>query len=256
MSYRQRGRILWGVVFVAVVVAALFPPFPQPLGYHDFADTREIFGIPNFWDFASNLPFLVIGICGVGLVSVGRLSGGLAELRMAYLIFFIGTALVGIGSGYYHLQPSNETLVWDRLPMTLAFAAFFCIVIGEYISTSLSSQLLWPLLLIGACSVAYWSYTERLGQGDLRPYALVQFLPIVLTLLILLMYRSPFGNSRYLWAIIGTYGAAKVAEFLDEQLFQVLAGLSGHSLKHLIASAGGGILVLALIKRKPVDSSA
>jgi len=244
------------VVVVAVVVAMLFPPFPQPLGYHNFADTREIFGIPNFWDFASNLPFLVIGIFGVGLVSVGHLPGGLAELRMAYFIFFIGTALVGIGSGYYHLHPSNETLVWDRLPMTLAFAAFFCIVVGEYISTSLSSQLLWPLLLIGACSVAYWSYTERLGQGDLRPYALVQFLPIVLTLLILLMYRSPFGNSRYLWAIVGTYGVAKIAEVLDEQLFQMLAGLSGHSLKHLIASAGGGLLMLALIKRKPVDSSA
>jgi len=75
-------------------------------------------------------------------------------------------------------------------------------------------------------------------------------------LLILLMYRSPFGNSRYLWAIVGTYGVAKVAEVLDEQLFQMLAGLSGHSLKHLIASAGGGLLMLALIKRKPVDSSA
>jgi len=255
-SHSQRAYILLGVVLFAVVVATLFPPFPQPLGYHDFADKREILGIPNFWDVVSNLPFLVIGIFGVGLVSLGTLQGGIAELRTAYLVFFIGTALVGVGSGYYHLNPANETLFWDRLPMTLAFAAFFSIVVGEYVSVRLGTRLLWPLLLVGAFSVVYWSYTESLGRGDLRPYALVQFLPIVLTLLILVTYRSPFGNSRYMWAIIGTYALAKIAEMLDGQLYQLLAELSGHSLKHLIASAGGGLLCLALLKRKPIDSSA
>jgi hypothetical protein len=253
LSHSQKIKILWSVVLFAVVVAALAPHFPQPLDYHDFADKREIFGIPNFWDVISNLPFLLIGIFGGGVVSMGSFSGGIADLRTAYLLFFIGTACVGIGSGFYHLNPSNETLFWDRLPMTSAFAAFFCIVVGEYISVSFGKRLLWPFLFVGACSVMYWSYTESLGRGDLRPYALVQFLPIVLTFLILVMYRSPFGNSRYLWAISGTYAMAKIAEVLDGLLFEYLTVLSGHSLKHLIASAGGLILIFALLRREPVS---
>jgi len=246
-----RGKLLIGVILVAVIGAALSPAIPQPAGYHNFVDSLEIFGIPNFWNVASNLPFLVIGLLGIGLVSTQKLPGGLRELRLAYLVFFIGTALVGFGSGYYHLDPSNETLFWDRLPMTVAFAAFFCIVVGEYVSVRLGSRLLWPLVLVGAGSVVYWGYTESLGRGDLRPYALVQFLPVLLTFLILLTYRSPFGSSRYLWAIAGTYAAAKLAEALDGQIFQFLSGFSGHSLKHLVASAAGILLFLALLRRKP-----
>jgi hypothetical protein len=29
--------------------------------------------------------------------------------------------LTAVGSGYYHLAPDNESLFWDRLPMTIAF---------------------------------------------------------------------------------------------------------------------------------------
>jgi hypothetical protein len=58
-----------------------------------------------------------------------------------------------------------------------------------------------------------------------------------------------------MWAIIGTYALAKLAEILDGPLYQLLSVLSGHSLKHFFASAGGGLLCLALLKRKPIDSS-
>ncbi len=248
-------KILFGISLVAVIAAALSPSFPQPLDYHDFADQRELFGIPNFWNVVSNVPFLLIGIPGAMLLSVSTLPGSVPRLRTAYLVFFIGTALVGIGSGYYHLDPSNETLFWDRLPMTVAFAAFFCIVVGEYVSVRFGACALWPLVLVGAFSVVYWSYTESLGRGDLRPYALVQFLPIVLMMLILLRYRSPFGSSRYMWAIAGIYIAAKLAEALDGQLFQLAGGLSGHSLKHLIASTAGLVLIYALLRRKPVNQN-
>ncbi len=253
MNPAFKVKVLFGIVLVALVAAVLSPPFPQPAGYHDFADNREIWGIPNFWNVVTNLPFLLFGLLGIGLVSVRRLSGGLRELRPAYLVFFFGSALVSLGSGYYHLDPSNETLFWDRLPMTIAFAAFFAMIVGEYVSLNVGTRLLWPLVFIGIGSVVYWSYTENLGQGDLRPYALVQFLPIVLTLLILVTYRSPFGSSRYLWAMVGTYIAAKFAEALDGPLYDWLPGLSGHSVKHLIASAGGLILFFALFKRQRVD---
>lgn len=32
--------------------------------------------------------------------------------------FFIGVAAVGVGSSYYHLEPNDARLVWDRLPVS------------------------------------------------------------------------------------------------------------------------------------------
>ena len=37
-------------------------------------------------------------------------------------MFFLGLFLTGFGSGYYHWEPTNDTLVLDRLPMTILFA--------------------------------------------------------------------------------------------------------------------------------------
>jgi hypothetical protein len=43
----------------------LLPPIPQDQSYHQFADQRTIFGIPNFWNVVSNLPFLAVGAAGL-----------------------------------------------------------------------------------------------------------------------------------------------------------------------------------------------
>ena len=166
-------------------------------------------------------------------------------------MFFVGMAGVALGSSYYHLNPSNETLFWDRLPMTIAFMAFCSVIVSENLSIELGSRLLWPLVCIGFLSVIYWTYTEGLGRGDLRPYALVQFLPALLIPMILLMFKSAFASNRYIWAMLGSYVLAKIAEALDGPIFDVLGYLSGHSIKHLIASAGGILFCLALVSRVP-----
>jgi hypothetical protein len=46
------------------------PPLLQDQSYHQFADQRELFGIPNFWNVVSNLPFIAVG--AVGLLQVRR----------------------------------------------------------------------------------------------------------------------------------------------------------------------------------------
>src|SRR5215469_8396632 len=54
------------VVTVTMVAVTLFlPRIPQPQSYHLFADKRGFLGIPNFGDVVSNVPFGVIGICGL-----------------------------------------------------------------------------------------------------------------------------------------------------------------------------------------------
>lgn len=256
-SHRKRTvAMLLAITVAAVVGVFLLPRIPQDPAYHVFADQRTIFAIPNFWNVASNLPFVVAGLAGIWLIASRKAIGGLPELRVAYLMFFVGATLTGIGSGWYHLNPSNETLLWDRLPMTIAFMSFLAVVIGEYLSTTVAQRWLWPLLVVGALSVVYWSWTETQGIGDLRPYVLVQFLPGLLVVLILCMCTSPFADTGsisangYMWGMLVAYSAAKITELLDAPIYAALGGFSGHSIKHLLTATGVVILAAALLYRR------
>jgi hypothetical protein len=133
----------------AVVALLNHGPIPLPLSYHGFADRRVIWGIPNFFDVLSNLPFVLVGLLGLYKTSGKDRIHIIAENRLSYKVFFIGVALVGVGSGYYHLSPNNTTLVWDRIPMTIAFMALSSIIIGEFTSARLGSILLVPLVAFG-----------------------------------------------------------------------------------------------------------
>ncbi len=244
--------MLLALAAAAVVAVGLHGPIPQPSGYHAFADGRSLGGIPHFADTLSNLPFLLVGVAGLALFGQRNPPGALPALRVAYLSFFVGTALLFPGSAYYHLAPSDSTLAWDRLPMTLAFMSVFAIVIGEHISPRLGIRLLLPLLLFGVLSVLYWRVTDSGNGGDLRLYVIVQYLPMLLIPAIVLLYRSALQPTSYLWALLGSYGVAKALEFLDAPIFRVTGFVSGHTLKHLAAAMGVYFLFLGLIHRRPV----
>jgi len=113
-------------------------------------------GVPHFYNVISNAIFFFIGISGLRYI----LRESVPELRSVYLLFFIGVFLVSIGSSYYHLAPSNDTLIWDRLPMTIAFMAFFAIILAEFVSMKVGKALFIPLLVIGLFSIWYWNFTE------------------------------------------------------------------------------------------------
>jgi Ceramidase len=189
-------------------------------------------GLANFWNVLSNAPFLLVG--GFGLSRLSQLSS--AAPRMAYIVFCIGVMLVGLGSGYYHYSPSSQALVWDRLPMTIAFMALFSMVVQDRVSQRLGSGALWPLIVAGAASVGYWYWSELQGQGDLRAYVLIQFLPMLLIPLILLLFAGKALNAAMLWATIGTYALGKVAEHFDREILDALGVISGHSIKHLLGA--------------------
>ncbi|MFN7987907.1 MAG: alkaline phytoceramidase [Thermoanaerobaculia bacterium] len=253
-SLPLRGVLLLTVAAVAIVGVALHGPIPQPSGYHDFADGRSLGRIPHFADTLSNLPFLLVGVAGLTLFWRRTPPGALPALRPAYLAFLVGTALLFPGSAYYHLAPTDSTLAWDRLPMTLAFMAVFAIIIGEHISPRLGIRLLLPLLLFGALSVWYWRATDSGNGGDLRLYVLVQYLPMLLIPVIVLLYRSALAPTSYLWALLGSYGAAKALEFLDAPVFRMTGFVSGHTLKHLAAALGVYFLYLGFIRRRPAPA--
>jgi hypothetical protein len=206
---------LLAVTAVVAIVVLRIAPIPQDPAYHEFADGRAWLGIPNFQNVASNLPFLFLGLIGLA-----RLRGRAAEPghptpareEIAWLLLFLGVTLTAFGSSWYHWAPSNATLVWDRLPMTLGFMGFFAGVVGERIGQRAYRLLLWPLIGVGVASVLYWYATERQGHGDLRLYGLVQFFPLLLIPLIMALYRPHYTHSRYIFFAFAWYAAAKVLE--------------------------------------------
>ncbi len=202
-------------------------PIAQDSAYHHFADGRTLLSIPNCWNVLSNLPFFIIGSLGM-LWSLKKDK----ELRISNFMFFVGIFLTGAGSSYYHLTPDNDTLIWDRLPMTITFMSFFSIIISEFIDHKYGKILLWPLLFIGMSSVFYWKYF-----GDLRFYALVQFLPIILMIVIVTLFNKKNGGHKYLLWMILFYALAKVFEATDVPIFECGNLISGHSLKHFFAAA-------------------
>jgi hypothetical protein len=241
---RYRPHLLLAVALAMVAAAFSLPPIAQDAAYHRFIDARTLLGVPNFWNVASNLPFVIAGLLGLWRYHAVRAQVR-EPLRPAAIALFLGVLLVGFGSGWYHLAPSNASLVWDRLPMTVAFMALFALVLGVRIDTRLAQWLLWPLLVLGAASVVYWHVTELDGHGDLRPYALVQFLPVLLIPLVLWLYPGPGGKAIGLG--LAWYVLAKLLEHYDARVFAALGGtISGHSLKHVAAALGMAALLGAL----------
>jgi len=247
----RRTITLIALSVISIVAVFFIEPIPQDPSYHEFADTRSILGIPNFWNVASNFPFLLVGGLGFYYLRSKEQPGILPELHLAYRVFFAGILLTGFGSAYYHYAPDNATLIWDRLAMTLGFMAFISIIIGEHISLPAAKRLLFPLLVVGAGSVAYWGLTEARGSGDLRPYAIVQFLPMLLIPLILLMYRSVFNRVSFFWFVIVLYMLSKLFEYLDFNVYGFGEFISGHSLKHVVAAVAALVLLYGFYSRRP-----
>lgn len=246
MKIKTANTLLCTIIFLSIAIMFFIAPIPQDPHYHQFSDQRHLCGVSHFWNVMSNLPFLLVGIYGLWRFKKIEID----NIKSAYWCFCVGVILVCFGSGYYHLNPNNHTLVWDRLPMTIAFMALFSLLLHERVLSNPKTFTLVPLLIIGAASVFYWDWTETSGQGDLRFYALVQFLPIILIPLILWLYPKRYFCSRYLLWAFAFYFLAKLLEHFDAIIYQTLGQMSGHSVKHLSAA----IAVLLIIHAIPLQT--
>jgi hypothetical protein len=242
-----RHLLTAGILVVSLTVVLSLPSFGQDAKYHGFADRRVFLGIPNFLDVASNLAFFAVGIAGLRLCLEKHRRGA----AKGWIVLFAGVTLVGFGSAYYHWAPSNATLVWDRLPMTVAFMGLFVALLGEHISDRLGAALLVPALLVGVSSVVYWH-----ASGDLRFYVLVQLLPLLLIPVLIVLYRTGYSHRWLPLVALGWYALAKVAEANDLEIFTASGNLvSGHTMKHLLSAAGCATLLVMLGRRKSIETA-
>lgn len=252
-SSSHSGRIAALVLLVLGPLAGLMfvhgEPILQDPGYHVFADARTCLGIVNFGNVSSNLLFLLTGVAGV-IWTLRNKTGAWPS----WLVFFGGVALVFAGSAYYHGSPNDDTLVWDRLPMTIAFMGLFAALISEHLGARLELRLLICSLIVGVFSVFWWQYS-----GDLRVYVWVQGAPLLAIPYVIAAFPGRYDHRLYLLYGVGFYALAKVAELLDFEIYRATAAMiSGHSVKHLVAALAVLCVLRMLQKRQsltPVASS-
>lgn len=251
LSARACHAVTASLWLLALGVALLIPNFPQPASYHLFADARLCLGIPNFANVVSNVAFLLVGALGLRFVlgeGGARVLG--ARGRWPYAALFAGAVLTAFGSAYYHWDPGDETLVWDRAGMAVAFCALVPAMLSDRTDERAVYVSLGALVALGIATLIYWRVSEALGFEDVAPYLVLQVaaLACVVGLSVL---PSRFTRRKDVFVAFLLYAAALVAQALDEEIF-LLAGswISGHTLKHLLAAVAIGWVLRMLMRRE------
>jgi hypothetical protein len=252
MKQPSRGEtILLGGVLMAFSVALWGPYVPQHDHYHVFADQRTCLGLPCAMDVLTNLSFAMAGIWGLlKCASARQLKGWTVRLGLVQL-FFAGLLMTFAGSCYYHLQPDDSGLLWDRAGMAGAFAGLLGIAVADRISERAGAVMAALVVVGGLLSVNHWAHT-----GNLLPWAVVQGGGMLLVLLVARQRPVAGGWNLPLAAVIFLYVVAKLLELGDHVVYAATSGwVSGHSLKHLFAAAAA-LPVLWVMHNRPQNIAA
>ena len=248
VARRQAWGLAGGVLLLYALLRFTAGPLAQWLDYHDFADTRALGPIPHAGDVLTNLAILAAGLWSA---SVHRRVTLVDDERPAYRLFVLAAILTAFGSAYYHWEPSNARLVWDRLPMALLLAAGLALVLADRVTPALGRASLLPLSLVAVGGVVLWGITEARGRGDLWLYLVMRVGASLGTLVLVICRRSRHTAAWLLLAAIALDGAETVAERLDWQIWHATGGIvSGHNLKHVFAGLVIGCVTLWLLRRR------
>lgn len=164
MIVSKQRRLIFMALLTILCIAGVFliKPIPQSLAYHHFADGREFWGIPNFANVISNLPFLLTGIIGLMLLPKAKAN---KSILVTYSCLFVGILLTGFGSAYYHYSPDNNSLVYDRIPMTIVFMSFLAATVSERINEKWVLFCSYHLLLSGLAAFFIGISPNYKGMG-------------------------------------------------------------------------------------------
>lgn len=206
---------------------------------YEFACDGSCFGIPHFWNVVTNLPYLLVGAWGLGILWRRRLWGH--PSFHDWTDFWIWTALVCVGSGAYHwvLQPWGLAL--DRIAICGVIASLAAHVAQVGLGLRPSRRRSLVFLVVAQATVLIWA----LG-GTAWAYGVLQLLGGLAVLAVVLCAwrrgRLPTSPAPIL-LFLGAYALAKVVELLDRPICELSGRLGGHPLKHLVSAAGLACLV-------------
>ncbi len=236
-------RLLLAACMALLALVLLAPNIAQPVHQHAFADQRMWGGIPFAMDVLSNLAFALWGIAGLAcLYGLVKHAPGNIEHALTGL-FFAGLVCTAAASSWYHLQPDDAGLGVDRLGMVLAFAGLLGLAIAGRVGHRAGTAVAAAVLVLGPLSIWFW-----LASGNVFPWLVIQFGGMALMLWMAAI--TPLtGALPVRWGVVvGVYAAAKLLELGDHQIYDMtMHAVSGHSLKHVVASFAAWPVVAAVV---------
>ena len=248
LNAEKTERSLLFAVLLLLAVALFAPPLAQPVHQHAFADPRGWAHIPCALNVLSNLPFLLWGVLGLKLLAkpargIQHRTAAAAASRGLTCLFFAGLVVTALMSAVYHWQPDNAGLAFDRLGMVVAFAGLLGLAAAGRVSARAGGLLAMAVLLLGPLSIWVW-----LASSNVLPWAVLQFGGMLLVLCLAWLKPLPGALAiRWGWVIV-IYALAKGFEMADEAVFAATAqSVSGHSLKHVVASFAAWPVVFAML---------
>lgn len=252
MKLKNLERKLLAVLLGLVAVGIFGPHVAQPLHQHVFADQRMWAGIPFAMDVLSNLAFAAWGIAGLACVH-GLVKRKPINTEHALTgLFFAGLVITAAASSWYHLQPDDAGLGIDRLGMVLALAGLLGLAIAGRVSHRAGAVTGGAILVLGPLCICFW-----LASGNVLPWLVIQFGGMALMVWMAALKPLP-GALPVRWGVVvAVYAAAKLLKLADHQIYNLTGQLiSGHSLKHLVASVAAwpvvaGVVLACSASRKP-----
>lgn len=200
--------------------------------YHEFVDTRNIFGMSRFFDTVSNIGFLFVGVIFIKEILLQN------KKDFNLMLIAVGSILVFFGSSFYHLFPSDARLLWDRLPISMVFAGIlsYSLSANNLIIEKYKNKFDISYLMFSIFSVVFW-YVGSLQQASwLGPYVFVQFGGMITLVYIAIKGENKDFNKK-IYYVLAWYILAKLCEHFDQSIFNITYEMfSGHTLKHLLAA--------------------
>ena len=227
--------------------ALCLSPILQADTYHQFADQTLFLGIPNAIDVFSNSLFLFVGV--YGLLRRPRFSLN-PSILVGLIGFLIGLILMSIGLSYYHLSPSNETLLWSRLSISMSMMAVCFGLIASQAKLRYSVLTFIIMQGVGISITLHCYFTS-----DLRFFMMSQVFPLLLLFFSATRLRGHSTAKALIYCTL-FYVLGKMTDHYDVELYTWTSEwISGHSLNHIFSAMGAFFLLQFFLYLKPAEIS-
>lgn len=259
MVLTPSARVLLLSFLAALLLFGLFsePRYgldPSDLDYAEaLSEGGALLGIRGGFNIASAGLITVASLGGIWVVRRAAQRGIVWETgaQASWLVFFAAAALASLVSMVLHASPQLWTLMVMKLLIALSIMGLWNALMIERVDAAIGSRAAPWFYALAVFAVAYWSWTEHQGSGDMRLYTACVIYPMMVLPMILSLFPLEAGGGGWLllgWAI---YLAAKICEALDLPLLDATHGLiSGHTFSHLgLALAIGTVAQSIRVRR-------
>jgi hypothetical protein len=258
MVLSPAARMALLAFLAALLLFGLFsePPFGVDASDLSFAQSAApgLFGLADAANLLSAVGILAASLFGWWAVRKTSRKGYIWEVgaKENWSAFFAWCGAAALAAVVLHASPGLTPFFVARLLALLAITALWNTLMIERVDAEIGRRCVPWFNLVAVIAVAYWAWTESLGQGDLRLYQACMLYPLMVLPMLLSLFPLEAGGGGWLFFGWLVYLIAKFFEVIDLPIFQQTQELiSGHTLSHIGQALAIVLVAQSLLARRP-----